>query len=266
MGAATSALGGLKAAGDQKTAEVNNYKRQLGIRRVKWDGQRALYGTRVAEYETTLTENLLSASRAYADEQSRLNDLFDQASVQSQEAFAQLVESQKDFGSGKTSERLESRNLAKFGRNQALMASNLIRARESYQSNVESIRERLRATNRNAYSKVQFKPQPGFAPVKPNTDMTAANMAFLGGIASAAATGISTYNQLKPPEVGNIGGFGVKPQTSGMNFFNQDINYNPLGSLQNAPSGFSSITPSTSGFNYSSAFTNPNTYGSFFNP
>ena len=262
MGGAASALGGLKSAADQKTAEVNNYKRQLAIRRIKWDGQRALYGTRVAEYETTLTENLLSASRAYADEQSRLNDLFDQASVQSQEAFAQLVESQKDFGSGKTSERLESRNLAKFGRNQALMASNLIRARESYQSNVESIRERLRATNRNAYSKVQFKPQPGFAPVKPNTDMTAANMAFLGGIASAAASGIGAYNQLKAPEVGDMGGFGVQPKTSGTNFFDQDINYNPLGSL---PS-FTSITPSTSGFNYSSAFTNPNTYGSFFNP
>ena len=84
------------------------------------------------------------------------------------------------------------------------MASNLIRARESYQSNVESIREKLRATNRNAYSKVQFKPQPGFAPVKPNTDMTAANMAFLGGIASAAATGIGTYNNLKAPDVGNL--------------------------------------------------------------
>ena len=100
-------LRGLKSAADQKTAEVNDYKRKLAIRRINWDGQRALYGTRVAEYETTLTENLLSASRAYADEQSRLNDLFDQASVQSQEAFAQLAESQKDFGSGKTADRLE---------------------------------------------------------------------------------------------------------------------------------------------------------------
>tara|TARA_R100000406_G_scaffold96122_2_gene92730 strand:- start:1974 stop:2765 length:792 start_codon:yes stop_codon:yes gene_type:complete len=248
VGAATSAFGGLKAASDQKTAEVNNYKRKLGIRRVKWDGQRALYGTRVAEYETTLTENLLSASRAYADEQSRLNDIFDQASVQLQDAFDKLAQSQKDFGSGKTSERLESRNLAKFGRNQALMASNLIRARESYQSNVESIRERLRATNRNAYSKVQFKPQPGFAPVKPNTDMTAANMAFLGGIASAAASGISVHNQLKPPEVGNMGGFGVQPKTSGMNFYSQDINYNPLGNA--APTNFYNPNLFTSGTNF----------------
>ena len=55
MGGAASAFGGLKSAADQKTAEVNDYKRKLAIRRVKWDGQRALYGTRVAEYETTLT-------------------------------------------------------------------------------------------------------------------------------------------------------------------------------------------------------------------
>ena len=263
MGGAASAFGGLKSAADQKTAEVNDYKRKLAIRRVKWDGQRALYGTRVAEYETTLTENLLSASRAYADEQRRLNDLFDQAYVQLQDAFDQLAQGQKDFGSGKTSERLESRNLAKFGRNQALMASNLIRARESYQSNVEGIREKLRATNRNAYSKVQFKPQPGFAPVKPNTDMTAANMAFLGGTASSVDYGFNTYNQLKAQDVGDMGGFGVQPKTSGMNFFDQGFNYD-LGSA--APTGFFNSAPLTSGTNFGSAFSNSNTYGSFFNP
>ena len=239
-GQAASAFGGLKAAGDEKTAAVNKYKRELGIRRVKWDGQRSLYGTRVAEYETQVAENVLSSSRAYADEQSRLNDVFSEASTQAQEAFAQLSENQKDFGSGKTADRLEARNLAKFGRNQALTASNLIRARESYQSNVENIRERLRSTNRNAYSKVQFKPQPGFAPIKPNTDMTAANMQFLGGIASAASSGIGAYNSLKAPDVGSFGG------SSPQDFYKPNVDFTSsidFGSYGNLPSSFSFTNP-----------------------
>lgn len=213
-GQAMSAVGGLKAAADEKTAAVNDYKRKLAIRRIKWDGQRALYGTRVAEYETQVAENVLSASRAYADEQTRLNDLFDQASADAMQKFIKLSEGQKYYGSGRTADRLAARGLAAFGRDQAMMASNLIRAREGYESNVTSIRERLRATNRNAYSKVQFKPQPGFAPVKPNTDMTAANMAFLGGIASAASTGIKAYSGLKAPNVGSMNPGGSITETS----------------------------------------------------
>ena len=239
-GQAFSAFGGLKAASDEKTAAVNDYKRKLGIRRVKWDGQRALYGTRVAEYETQIAENALSASRAYADEQSRLNDLFSQASAEAQESFAQLAENQKYFGSGKSADRLEARNLAKFGRNQAMIASNLIRARESTERNIDNVRDRLRSTNRNAYSKVQFKPQPGFAPVKPNTDMTAANMQFLGGIASAASSGIGAYNSLKAPDIGSFGGTSngfFKPNnidfTSSMDF----------GSYGKVPSSFSFTNP-----------------------
>ena len=228
-GQAASAFGGLMSARDQKKPQVEKYKRDLEIRRVKWDGERGLYKTRVAEYETAIQENGLTASRAYADEQSRLNDLFNEASVKAQESFAELFENQKYYGSGKTAGRLEARNLAKFGRNQALTASNLVRARESYQSNVESIRERLRSTNRNAYSKVQFKPQPGFAPLKPNTDMTAATLQFVGGIASAASSGISSYNSLKAPNVK-------------ADFFKPNVDFSSsmdFGSYGNVPSSFS---------------------------
>ena len=247
VGGAAQAVGGLKSAADQKTAEVNNYKRQLQIRRTKWDGQRALYGTKLAEYETTIQENALSASRAFADEQTRLNNLFKQADSAALDAFTRVMENMRYIGSGKTARRREARDLAKFGRDQAMVASNLIRAHESYQSRVEGIRERLRSTNRGAYSKVQFRPQPGVAPVKPNVDMTAANMAFIGGMASAVGTGFSTYNSLKAPDVGNIGGFGNKPITSDINYFSKPVDYN--FNMQ-APTGFFNSAPLTQGMNF----------------
>lgn len=260
VGGAAQAVGGLKSAADQKTAEVNNYKRKLQIRRMKWDGQRAVYGTKLAEFDTTVQENALSASRAYADEQTRLSDLFKQADSAALDAFTRVMENMRYVGSGKTAKRREARDLAKFGRDQALVASNLIRAHESYQSRVESIREKLRTSNRNAYSKVQFKPQPGVPPVKPNVDMTAANLQFIGGMASAVNSGFSTYNSLKAPDVGNMGGFGdnIDLKTSGTNYFSQPFDY----SLDmQAPTGFfQGAAPTTLGTNFNFS---PGTYDAY---
>ncbi len=228
-GQAASAFGGLMSASDQKKAQVKKYKRDLEIQRVKWDGERGLYKTRVAEYKTEIQENGLKASRAYADEQSKLDDLFNEAAVKAQESFAQLSAKQKYFGSGKNAKRLEARDLKDFGRRQSLTVSNLVRARENYQGNVENIRERLRSSNRNAYSKVQFKPQPGFAPLKPNTDMTAATLQFVGGIASAASSGISSYNSLKAPNIKT-------------DFFNPNVDFSSLMDFDfygKVPSSFS---------------------------
>ena len=231
-GQAASSIGGFMAAGKEKEAAAERYKRELAIRRIKWDGQRALYGTRVAEYETEVQENFLKASTAYGNEQARLNSLFEEASSRAQEDFANLMEKTVTRGTGKTGERLEARNLAKFGRNQALMVSNLVRGREAYQSNVRNIRDTLKATNRNAYSKVKFKPQPGIPPAKPDTDMTAATFQLLGGLASAASSGIGAYNSLKAPDVGKFGSMDFSyDYTGGIDFSKQldlGFNVNPI--------------------------------------
>ena len=43
---------------------------------------------------------------------------------------------------------------------------------------------------------MKFKPIPGLAPIKPDTDMTGANLAFMGSMASTAATGLEGYAKL----------------------------------------------------------------------
>ena len=221
-GQALSSVGGFMAAGQEKEAAVKKNKRDLGIRRVKWDGDRALYGTRLAEYETEIQENFLKTSAAYGNEQARLNSLFEEASSRAQEDFVNLMENTITRGTGNLGKRLEARNLAKFGRQQALMASNLIRAKEAYESNVRNIRDTLKSANRNAYSKVKFKPQPGIPPVKPNTDMTAATLQLLGGLASAASTGVNAYNSLKAPGVGSVPNT-TKPSFDGFNTTDLDL-------------------------------------------
>ena len=243
-GQVASAFGGLASAGAQKKAEVDNYKRQLKIRRINWDGQRAAYGTKVAEYETTIAENTLAASRAFADEQTRLNDLFKQADSSALDSFVNLMERRTYAGTGKTARRREARDLAAYGRSQAMAASNLVRAHERYQGRVQGIRDQLRSTNRNAYSQVRFKPQPGLPPVKPNTDMTAANMQFLGGIASAASGAISGFNQLNAPKV--LNNVGSTTNTSQPLISPSNVNYfsaQPMSYNFSAPQIFNSAMP-----------------------
>lgn len=185
--AGLSAAGGLAGASAQKTAEVNNYKRQLAIREIEWDRSRSEYAHKVTEAEEQLDENFLAASRGFGAEQVELNSIFDQASVELQNDFTKLMEDQKSYGTGKTAERLQARDIAAFGRSQALTSSNLVRAREGYDRDVTNIRQRLKSANRKTLAPVQFKPQPGLPPVKPNTDMTAANLGALGTLVGGAS-------------------------------------------------------------------------------
>ena len=181
-----SAAGGLASASAQKTASVNNYKRQLKIREIEWDRSRSMYGQKVSEANEQLDENFMAASRGFAAEQTQLNDLYNQASVSLQNDFVKIAEKSKYYGSGKTADRLAARDMAAFGRSQALLASNLVRAGESYDNDVANIRQQLKSANRKTVAPVMFKPQPGLPPVKPNTDMTAANLGALGTLVGGA--------------------------------------------------------------------------------
>ncbi len=176
------AVGGLASAGAQKKAEVNNYKRQLKIREIEWDRSRASYGQKVSEAKEQLDENFMAASRGFAAEQSQLNDLYNQASVKLQNDFIKIAQSQKYYGSGKTAKRLAAKDMAAFGRAQALTASNLSELVKANDNDVANIRQQLKSANRKTVAPVMFKPQPGLPPVKPNTDMTGANLSFLGSM------------------------------------------------------------------------------------
>lgn len=189
-----SAMGGLASAGAQKKAEVNNYKRQLQIRSIEWDRSRAMYSQKVSEANEQLDENFMAASRGFAAEQSQLNDLYNQASVTLQNDFTKIAEQSKYYGEGKTAQRLAAKNMAAFGRAQALTASNLVRAGERYGDDVANIRQQLKSANKKTIAPVMFKPQPGLPPVKPNTDMTGANLSFLG---SMIGTGLDTHSAFK---------------------------------------------------------------------
>lgn len=192
VSAVASAGGQLAGASAQNRAAANDYKRQLAIREIEWDRARAEYAHNVTRAEEQLDENFLAASRGYGAEQQQLNALFDQASVSLQSEFVKLAEKRGFYGTGKTADRLAARDMAEFGRAQALTSSNLVRGRDSYKNDVANIRNKLKAANRKTLAPVQFQPIPGLPPVKPDMDMTSALFSAAGTLIGG---GLDTYNQ-----------------------------------------------------------------------
>jgi len=194
---AASAAGTLAGASAQNRAAANNYKRQLAIREIEWDRSRAEYAHNVTRAEEQLDENFLAASRGYGAEQQQLNALFDQASVSLQSEFVKLAEKRGFYGTGRTADRLAARDIAEFGRSQALTSANLVRGRDSFRNDVANIRSKLKAANRKTLAPVQFQPIPGLPPVKPDMDMTSALFSAAGTLAGGISGGIDKYHELK---------------------------------------------------------------------
>ena len=198
IGGAAQAFGGLKSAADQKTAEVNNYKRKLQIRRINWDGQRAMYGTK--RERTTPPFKKMSCRLAVLMQTSKVvsNDLFKQADSAALDAFARVMENMRYVGSGDR-QRREARDLCstaeiKRGASNLRVLTRLSEPTTGKERSFVLLIEVL--TPRRAVS-----PQPGVPPVKPNVDMTAANLAFIGGMASAVGSGSARHLRSAPPHL-----------------------------------------------------------------
>jgi len=193
----------------------------------EWNNQLAIWNARKAEYGDTLRENATAAGRAYASEQLRLNEQFNQAAFAKQDMLTQLVGVRGGNlargQSGRSIAKAVNAVLAAFGRNNAIMAANLASARNNMIRNVDYTREQLNSANMRAWRQVQFAPQPTTAPVTPMLNAMPSkpsNLGLVSGLIGAAASGFNTYSSLKAPSAGDFGGnnqgFGYYSQTQGL--------------------------------------------------
>ena len=79
-------------AAAQNEAAVSNYKHQLKVRERNWDRERFRYNRSLVQYKGQLKENASAAQRAYAGEQTKLNNIYKQASFKNQANLVQLVQ------------------------------------------------------------------------------------------------------------------------------------------------------------------------------
>lgn len=198
-----SAFGGLMAARDQKDAAARDWERQMEIRKINYISDHNRYNLKLLRYDQQVDENAMAASNAYAKEQAWLNDQYDAASAQYQNAFIKAARNSRYYGEGRTAKRLASLPFAELGRMQAMQVSNLIRARERVEGFGRDTRRKLQAANRRAFDSVGQAPMPTIAPPKPDMDMTSAYINFGAGILGTAASAAGAFAKSQAPNAFN---------------------------------------------------------------
>jgi hypothetical protein len=247
------AIGGHQAAQDQanNTNEslTRTYKHQLMVREAKWNNSLNDWSNRRTDFKQSVLSNREAAGRAYASEQQRLNEMYQQAAFSKQDMLTKLLQasgmSQASGRSGNSAQRLQTMHLAAYGRNNAVLAETLSSAKNAMKTRNEQTWYQQMSENNKAWNKVSMAPVPDIAPPPPQLVAGPSGMGLAAGLLGAVAQGASALGGLKAPSAGNFG-----TDASGMAF-----NGSPLGSsgMPNIPS-YGSSMPATSAFQFNNPF------------
>lgn len=184
------------------------------LRREKYRNQLSIYNRQLVEYDLGESAAQDALARGYEQNQKRLNEVYDAAAFSTQAgAIAERQATGRALASGQSgrSTQLNMQNaMSQYGRNQAILAANLLGANERFNYDVDSLRRQY-ITNRNqAFSNVATPPQPGLETTKPSFVQGPSALGLVADLGQAAINGFSTYSDLKAPNVLNKPG-GITP-------------------------------------------------------
>ena len=187
------------AAAAQNEGAIRNYKYQLKVRRKNWDRERERYAHQVTQYKGKTMENEAAAQRAYASEQTRLNNIYKKASFAQQDQLVKLAQGSGQMAAsgrtGRSAQRLDTNVVSQFGRNQAIMAESLLGAQAAYDTRTGAIRRQQISQQNQDYSDVAYAPEPGVAPPQPVMRQGPSGLGLMAGLLGAGVDGISGFKQ-----------------------------------------------------------------------
>ena len=219
---AFGAIGGFQQTQAQNKAAIEQYKYALAQRKHDWMNRLSVWGHKRVDYFNQKDENYSAAGRAYAAEQTKLNEAYQSAAFQQQGALAELIQGRGSIAAtgrtGRSVKKMDQAMLAAYGRNNATVAANLASARNAMIRKNEQTRQELRGANNKAWSEVALAPVLGVAPPRPQMVDGRGQLAM--GLLGAAVSGFGAFNSMKAPDAGNVGGAGNWGQTNvgGVNF------------------------------------------------
>ena len=203
---AASAVGSHQSASAQanaaNSAATSNYKYQLKVRERNWDRERFRYNRQLVQYDTQVAENSMAAQRAYAGEQTKLNNIYKSAAVKQQSNLVALLQNSGKGAAagrvGRSAQRLDSDLVGQFGRSQAIAAESLMGAQMAYDDRTEALRREQIGANNKAYEQVAINPQAGVAPPPPVMTPGPSGLSLAAGLDEAGVGGYNTYKSLNP--------------------------------------------------------------------
>lgn len=184
------------------------------------------FGRQLGMVQEQFGYNRDAANRAYAAEQTRLNELFAQAAFQQQGALQNLVETRGANNATERYGRSAARanlvgTLGQFGRNQAIQAESLASAQAQSARNLDQISRDSFSQNLNAWQQVAIAPTLQSAVPMPQAP-SGFNSALM--IGNSLMSGLGTYASLRAPSAGssnpsgrNVASINTTPSGSGLN-------------------------------------------------
>ena len=186
-------------------AAVNNYKTQLQIREDQWIRTTNIYANRIGTYNAQLRQNEVAASKAYASQQTRLQNLFKQYGFAMFDAQIKSVSSgglaAAAGKSGRSASRLNRASERVFLRQRGKGLMTLRSGQEAFNTATRNIKDSLFIQNRNAWTDVSVPPMPPReleAPVQsPGVNSAVAGLSMLSAGLSGARQGFGFGSELE---------------------------------------------------------------------
>lgn len=216
LGVGTAVVGGAKAvsgfqakrqqAKTANQAKASRYEAALNERYLDQTQRNNVYAQNIAQYKQSEGRARDALSRGFGQAQAQLNDVYSSAAFSTQN---RLLESEKAIGriqargtSGQSAALAAQSQLAAYGRNQAILAENILGARNRYAYDVEGLRQRYNSNRATAYGRLGNAPVAGLKPPEPVYSKGPSTLGLVADLGGAALSGFSTYNSLKAPTTG----------------------------------------------------------------
>jgi len=201
IGGAQAVLGILgQGSGSSEQAYASAYQNASQNLQIDYSNRRTkeIFAKGLEQYGTQKQFNADAANRAYSSEQQRLNEAFQAAAFQRGDMFKNLVQAQGDANAsertGNSARRVNTTNLAAFGRDNALLAENLASARGATTQSMGDISRQELTANNEGWSKIALPPNMQANIAAPRMS----NNNALLGIGNSLLSGVSTTMSLLP--------------------------------------------------------------------
>lgn len=188
------------AAYENKTNLINwEYSKQL--RDFEYNQALRIYGKSKEVYSQQLAYNQMAAARSYEAENRKMEEYLQGLAFQKQDGFIQMLQARGKVDAsgtpGNSTKRVANSVLAQYGRNNAVLAENLVSAKKQYDIDLETISLQKTGADLSAYAQLGLEPIKPPDPPKPLKKPVAGGSANpLLAIGSTVASSLLTGYQM----------------------------------------------------------------------
>lgn len=155
----------------ENATNLQNWEYSKRIRDFEYNQNLRIFGKSQEVYNKQLKLNRTAASRSYEAENRKMQEYLQGLSFQKQDAFIQMLQARgrADAGltAGRSSKRVVGDVLSMYGRNNAVLAENLVSAWRQQQVDFQNIALQKEGADLAAYERLGLKPLKPPEPPKP---------------------------------------------------------------------------------------------------